>query len=1227
MQFGHPPDPPTAARAPRPSAFGGRIFLSRTDSEGPVLGPESNVQRIGDALVFSPGDLVGSLACAHLPELELAALAGLVQRPVEDEEEMEVVRRRGLEHERRHLADLETAGRRVTRIELDASVDWAVRVRRAAEETEAALRRGDDVIHQATLFDGRWLGFADVLLRVERRSALGAWSYEVLDAKLARHAKASAVLQVCAYADALRRLQGHEPELLHLALGGSARPVERLRVADYMAYYRLARREFEARTKTAAPAYPPASYPEPVEHCAVCRWDELCTKRRRDDDDLSLIAGIAPRQRQALKARGVATRRGVADLALPLEPPLADTRPHVLDRLQRQARLQVAGQEAGRTLYEIVEPSRQRDGALEPNRGLLALPEPRPGDLFFDIEGDPYALDDGVDYLFGVLEPGLPGPGGQPTFHAFWARDPDGRVTLDAEKRAFDALMALFMDRLERDPSLHIYHYAAYEAAALGRLMGRHGIRENDVDRLFRDKVLVDLYRVVRQGVRASVESYSIKKMEPLYGFARDVALRDANASIEVFERWLQQGGDGDDEALRSIERYNRDDVVSTRLLRDWLEGRRAELAAQLGEDLPRFVSEAVAVPEKVSAHQQAIEPIVARLVEGVPAAESERTREQHAGWLLAQLLSWHRREEKSFWWRYYHLMGELTDDERIVEREPIGRLEYVADVRDEKQSRVYRYRFPPQEHAIGVGDDVHDPATGKSAGKVVALDDANDTVDLKRGIANDAPHPTSLVPCDFIATDAMQQSLLRIATWLVAHGIDAEGPYRAARDILLRALPRTAGGAGGPVRREGEDTLGAAVRTALALDESTLAIQGPPGSGKTYTGAQIVLALVAAGKRVGVTANSHKVIGHFLDEVVKEARQRGRGVRIGQKEDAEGKVACASAKPYKHNHDLLAAIKAGALDVVGGTAWVWSRPEFADALDVLVVDEAGQIALANALAVSPAARSLVLLGDPQQLDQPLKGTHPPGAERSALAHLLDGAATMPEDRGLFLDRTWRLHPDVCAFTSEVFYEDRLQPREGLDRQALEGVGVLCGTGTRFVPVPHVGNRSESVEEARVVADLVRALVVGESYWTDRDGERRRVSLKDVLIVAPYNAQVAEIARLLPGAHVGTVDKFQGQEAAVSIYSMATSSPADAPRGMEFLYSLNRQNVATSRARCLTVLVASPELLRVHCRTPRQMRLVNALCRLVEGTADRKARPAPKASPSARRQLRLDFDR
>ncbi len=1163
------------------------------------------MQLIDGQPVFSATDLVGFLACEHLTALESASIAGLVKRPTRPDPELDLIQQRGREHERRYLADLEAAGRRVTRIEPDAAIEnRGEQLRHAAAQTEAAIRRGDDVIYQATFFDGRWLGYADFLLRVETSSGLGAWSYEITDTKLARHTKASALLQICTYVEALTRIQGCQPEWMHVALGGSARAVEHHRVADYMAYYRLVRRRFLERVAATIPAYPPtATYPEPVEHCDVCRWSELCTKRRRSDDDLSLVAGVATRQRQALKARAISTRRGLAGLKLPLVPPLDDTRPETLERLHRQARLQVEGEDAHRMLYEIVEPSRLKDGSLEPDRGLLSLPEPRPGDLFFDIEGDPYAFDDGIDYLFGVLEPGLPDADGNPTFHAFWARDEGGKVTPAVEKRAFENLMDLVMDRLAKDPAIHIFHYAPYEPTALGRLMGRHATREEEVDKLLRGNVLIDLYRTVRQGIRASVESYSIKRLEPLYGFTREIDLRDAGSAIAAFEAWLQTGGEAghDDEALRQIERYNHDDVVSTLLLRDWLEARRSELAERMGAPVPRPAPQSGEAREDLSEALARVEAVAARLIDGVPADEQERSPEQHGRWLLAQLLSWHRREEKAFWWRYFLLMTELTDAERLLEREPMAGLEYVDVVDKVKKSLVHRYRFPPQEHAIRSGLTVHDPATEKSPGAVVSVDEAGGTVDLIRGANSAVPHPTCLVPYDFIATKEQQASLLRIGEWVAQRGIDVEGPYRAARDLLRRLPPRAGQLPGAPLQGQGDDPVDVAVRVATSLDESTLPIQGPPGSGKTYTGAQAVLALVAAGRKVGVTANSHKVIGHLLDEIVEEARRRGVVLRIGQKPETEGEPTCHAAQAFKSNEDLLAALQGGELDVAGGTAWVWAREEFAGTLDVLVVDEAGQIALANAVAVSPAARSLVLLGDPQQLDQPLKGTHPPGAERSALAHLLDGAATMPAEKGLFLAKTWRLHPDVCAFTSELFYEGRLKPQAGLERQNIEGTGPLSGTGVRHLPVKHSGNQSESPEEADAVAALVRSLVDGNTWWTNRHGDRQRVGLDDVLIVAPYNAQVGEIARRLPaGARVGTVDKFQGQEAAISIYSMTTSSPADAPRGMEFLYSLNRLNVATSRARCLTVLVANPDLIQVSCRTPRQMHLANALCRLLE---------------------------
>jgi uncharacterized protein len=1200
------------------------------------------MQLIAGQPVFAATDLVGFLACEHLVGLELAALAGLVTKPTRLDPELDLVARRGVEHEARYLAGLEAAGRPATRIdpgEHDAPPEQRLaNLRRAAGDTLAAIRRGDDVVYQATFFDGRWLGLADFLLRVERPSPrLGAWSYEVVDTKLARHVKASALLQICSYVEQLTEAQGVEPEWMHVALGGSARAVERHRVADYMAYYRMVKAAFETRVATAGldgggsarsgvaesgvadgqplgVAYPPiGTYPEPVEHCDVCRWSQLCAARRRADDDLSLVARAPTRMRKALKGRGVATRRGLASLELPLAEPLDDIGAGPLETCRDQARIQVRGQDEGAMLYELLPPSRLRDASLEPNRGLTSLPPPRPGDLFFDIEGDPFALDDGVDYLFGILEPGILGPTGEPTFHAFWAVDENGQVTHESEKRAFEQTIDLMMDRLARDPEIHIYHYAPYETTAAGRLMGRHGTRELEVDRLLRGKVFVDLYRAVRQGLRASVESYSIKKLEPLYGLTREESLRDAGSSIVAFEAWLAEAEigtagarlPGTNETLRSIEAYNRDDCVSNWRLRDWLEERRPELARRIEEPLPRPGPAVPEAAEALSEHLAHVAAIGERLSRGVPDEAAERTPAQQASWLLAQLLSWHRREEKAFWWRFFHLMNDLTDEERIVEREPIGGLELVECLGPVARSTVYRYRFPEQEHAIDAGTEVSDPATGRSPGSVVALDAAAGTLDLRRGQSTDGPHPTSLVPSGHVATVSLRDSLLRVGEWVADHGINGPGEYEAARELLLRRAPRTGGGiAGGEsgeaLCRPDEEALDAALRIAPSLAGSCLAVQGPPGSGKTYLGAAAIVELVLHGRVVGVTANSHKVIGHLLDEVAERAAERGVKVRIGQKTDMSGRCTSDAAVPLWSNAALLKAIEAGELDVVGGTAWVWSRPEFADRLDTLVVDEAGQLSLANAVAVSPAARNLVLLGDPQQLDQPLQGAHPPGAEASALGHVLGKDSTMPACRGLFLEHTRRLHPDLCRFTSEAFYEGRLESAAGLEVQDLEAPGRISGTGVRFVPAAHVGNASESPEEAELVAGLVRTLVEGGATWTDKAGVRRPLTWNDVLIVAPYNAQVAEIERRLPAARVGTVDKFQGQEAPVSIYSMTTSGPEEAPRGMEFLYSLNRLNVATSRARCLAAVVASPALIRVRARTPRQMRLANALCRFVE---------------------------
>ncbi|MDQ3880300.1 MAG: AAA domain-containing protein, partial [Chloroflexota bacterium] len=394
-----------------------------------------------------------------------------------------------------------------------------------------------------------------------------------------------------------------------------------------------------------------------------------------------------------------------------------------------------------------------------------------------------------------------------------------------------------------------------------------------------------------------------------------------------------------------------------------------------------------------------------------------------------------------------------------------------------------------------------------------------------------------------------------------------------------------------------------AAAALALALDETTLAVQGPPGSGKTSTAAGMIVELLKAGRRVGITANSHKVIGNLLERVCEVASRENVDLRPIQRAGKDEVSSAASVVRAPDNAAVRDALAAGDANLAAGTSWLWARAELMASVDVLFVDEAGQFALANALAIAGAASSVVLLGDPLQLDQPLQGTHPPGAEKSCLAHVLGDDATMPPERGLFLERTHRLHPALCRYTSEAFYDARLEPEPGLERQELVGTprGELDGAGIRFVPVRHEGNQNESAEEAETVAAIVRGLVEGGARWVDRDGNSARVAYDDVLVVAPYNAHVAAIRRLLPAeARVGTVDKFQGQQAPVAIYAMATSTPEDAPRGMDFLYSRHRLNVATSRARCVAVLVCAPDLLRVRARTPSQMRLANAFAQLVE---------------------------
>lgn len=1125
------------------------------------------MQNYGGSIQLSASDLVGHLNCRHLTGLDIAVANGELARPQIWDPLLDLLVERGALHEKAYLSHLMASGFKPVLIEGVGINPTAV------TQTLDAMKAGAHIIAQGALESDRWSGRTDVLRRVEKPSRLGAWSYEVVDTKLARETKGNTILQLSLYSALLGIAQGLTPEFAHVVAPGSNFESQSYRIADYAAYYRLVKSGLEHAVAGTATD----NYPDPKPHCDICRWRTHCDTKRRQDDHLSLVAGISKTQMNELERRGIATMAELAVVPVPLEWKPERGAAQSYERVREQARIQVHGRLEGNVIYEPL--------AVSPGFGLTRLPMPSGGDIFFDFEGDPFVEGGGLEFMFGYA---IGANAEEPEYIADWA------LSRTDERRAFETFVDFVIQRLEQYPDLHIYHFSPYEPAALKRLMGRYATREDEIDRLLRSEVFVDLYAVVRHAIRASVESYSIKKLEPLYKFEREAALRDAGITLAKVQASIELGDleSITQEDRNTLQAYNRDDCVSTWRLRNWLETVRSDLI-QAGAVVDRPVPKPGDPAPDISAWQERIDGLVIRLTDGIPADLAERSAEQQSKWILAYILDWHRRELKAVWWEHFRLR-DVSANDLLEERAGLSGLTFVEAAGGTAKAPIHRYSFPAQETEMRGGEDLR-MMGGEQFGKVEAISLESRTVDIKKRKDTAGVHPAAVYAHKVIGSEVMAEALVRIGEYVADNGMLGDGPFRAARDLLTLAAPRIGGH---QLREVGETTLDVARRIAPLLDRAVLPIQGPPGAGKTHTGAGMIETLAKAGKKTGITANSHKVIRNLIDKVIEVGAASGGAIRCIQKV-AEKEDDIPGLQFTTDNAKLFAGIT-GDRHVAAGTAWLWARPEAFETLDVLFIDEAAQMSLANVLAVSQAAKSIVLLGDPRQLEQPMQGTHPEGTDVSALDHILGVHATIPADRGLFLEETWRLHPDICAFTSELFYEDRLRSRSGLEKQIIKSSGRISGAGLRFIPVPHEGNQSSSPEEADQISALVAEILGSATTWINRDNEESAITLDDILIIAPYNAQVFELQERIPGARIGTVDKFQGQEAPIVIYSMTTSSHADAPRGMEFLYSPNRLNVATSRAKCICVLVAAPPVFEPECRTPRHMQLANAFCRYLE---------------------------
>ncbi|MCW4386341.1 TM0106 family RecB-like putative nuclease [Salinibacterium sp. SYSU T00001] len=1150
----------------------------------------------GHTVVYtSASDLTAASKCEFAFVRALDARLGRIEElDVEPDAMLERTSTLGDQHEARVLAAYKEEREVVEIARVNARS--AEELDAAASATLGAFQGGADVVFQATFHERgtpvegveiAFLGFADFIVRGEDGR------YIVQDTKLARSAKVTALLQLAAYAEQMARIGVPVSDTVELILGdGRVSPHS---VADIAPVYRRRRERLHRIIRERMAAASAVEWGDP--EYTICGRCDVCDAEVQASRDVLLVANLRVTQHVRLAEAGIRTIDELAASTGSVEG-IADS---TLAGLRAQAQLQL------QAMDDIAEHAAPPFKVVDP-AALSALPAPDPGDIFFDFEGDPlYTEGDssrwGLDYLFGYVD-----SAGE--FTAYWAHD------FAEEKQALRAFLEDVAERRRRNPGMHIYHYASYERTHLAQLAARHGSGEDEVDQLLREHVLVDLYPIVSRALRVGSRSYSIKKLEPLYMGSE---LRDSegvtNAADSIVEYAaavkLRDAGDdaGFARKLEDIADYNRYDCVSTLRLRDWLLGLADE------EHIEPTVD--AATPELLELEPSPLHDALMRLAGD---GHHERTADERAAAFAAAAIDYHRREQKTFWWGHFsRLVAPIqewadTRDVFIVDRGSVE-TDWYREGRQRTDRRVVRLHgtwgpgssvkpggmsgpFALYEQPAPFTDPRAEPGA-RSAKQVTVLEVDDDSALIQETLRADCPRydvlPVALTPGTPPPAGQQRPAIEEWAQAIVdSRGTDGDGPWPkdAAVDILRRTPPRTV--AGTLPDASDEDYIRAVTAACLDLDDSYLAVQGPPGTGKTYLASHVIAELVEKhGWKIGVVAQSHAVVENVLSAVVSKAGlDASRVGKVTERED------CPFTALAKEGHLLFAASNPRGY-VIGGTAWDLANPARIPrrSLDLLVIDEAGQFSLASTIAASVAAHNLLLLGDPQQLPQVSQGTHPEPIDGSALGWISDGHDVLPAELGYFLAASRRMHPAVTAPVSTLSYAGALHSHPDAAARHLDGIEA----GLHPVPVDHWGNAVESGEEASEVLRIVEH-VLGRTW---ADGDPRPLTQDDVIVVSPYNAQVALVHGVLARAgygdvRVGTVDKFQGQEAVIAIVTLAASSPVEAPRGMAFLLMRNRLNVAISRAQWAAYLVHSPHLTEYLPATPHGVAELSAFITLVE---------------------------
>ena len=1081
----------------------------------------------------------------------------------------------------------------------------------AASHTIQAMKDGYEVIFQAYLERDEFRGFADFLVKVPGQSEFGDYYYEVWDTKLAKSTRPYFITQLCCYSWMLEKLQGRLPEEIVVVLGNQKQ--DRIRIAAHAAYFEQLKSEFLQAQAAFTGDF--AEMPDPGLISDYGRWGSYAAEWMKATDSLSIVANIRKSQMMKLQSAGIRT---LTDLATTSETRVKGMPEGTFGRLKAQASIQHASRGLDKPLVHVLE--------TDPGKGLSALPPPSSLDVFFDIEGHPL-MEGGLEYLWGVSCKNPQTPNGKAYgFQDWWAHD------RDQEKRAFEGFIDWVYDRWTQNPGMHVYHYSSYEITAIKKISSREQTRQTQVAELLTHNVFVDLYRIVRTGLLIGEPKYSIKNVEHLYRTQRETEVANGGESVVAYERWRETGGDTlwrerpegleawcHDIAgfnwdvwpeLKAIRDYNIDDCESTLELFEWLSLTQKTNQIEYvpwGQDLLLEV-ERTERQEANAARRTALEALQQGLIQ--QQQEDPALQNDPDAKFLASLLQFHARERKpkgfEFFQRLQKSAEELIEDDCVLFGESVttsglqeGKLQCRLTFSLDQALRKDRFKKP----------QIWNTNVSVNSVTFEDLDDHRGVVSFAIDPAHESAldqHPLMLLGGeDLINTEILEVGLCNLAEKYFKDRVLP--PHLAA--LMHRDIPHVAQGAL-PITRKAypkdEDYMAAIIRAVHSMQDTVLCFQGPPGSGKTYTAQRVIESLVRAGKRVGIMSNSHAAIMNLLKPVA-EALPEILVAKIGNypsdkafkeqfpelqfpKFRYRGEMAFTKAEPYE------------AFSVIGATAFKFAKVVGISPMDYLFVDEASQVALANLMVAGGAARNIILMGDQMQLEQPIQGVHPGDAGRSALEYLLGEDAVIPEQKGVFLERTYRMHPSICTPISELVYEGRLSADEANQNQQVHVQRhgkIRKPSGIQTLWIGHEGNTQSSLEEVAAIVNVLHELE-GASV-TDKEGSSRIIGHEDILVVAPYNMQVNLLKEALPETvRVGTIDKFQGQEAPVVIVSMTVSDIDDSPRGLDFVFDKNRLNVAISRAKALVLLVASPKLLSSSVNSISQMEKVGTFIRFAD---------------------------